>query len=90
MAVAPEPSATVRNTADGEEAHQGARRRHENSRFGAKTGLPIHAPMSRESCAEGIGFYERALAQLNSSKLGTRHGASRAGRVGAAPAHKPE
>jgi len=84
--VAPEPSATVRNTADGEEAHQGARRRHENSRFGAKTGLPI----PRESCAEGIGFYERALAQLNSSKLGTRHGASRAGRVGAAPAHKPE
>ena len=88
--MAPEPSATVRNTADGEEARQGARRRHENSRFGAKTGLPIHAPMSRESCAEGIGFYERALAQLNSSKLGTRHGASRAGRVGAAPAHKPE
>ena len=65
MAVAPEPSATVRNTADGEEAHQGARRRHENSRCGAKTGLPIHAPTSRESCAEGIDFYKRALAQLN-------------------------
>ena len=29
--MAPEPSAKVRNTADGEEAHQGARRRHENS-----------------------------------------------------------
>ena len=37
--VAPEPPATVRNTADGEEAHQGARRRHENSGFGAKPGL---------------------------------------------------
>ena len=60
--MAPEPSATVRNTADGEEAHHGARRRHENSGFGAKTGLPIHAPMSRESCAKGIGFYERAFA----------------------------
>ena len=45
--MAPEPPATVRNTADGEEAHQGARRRHENSRFSAKTGLPIHAAIPR-------------------------------------------
>jgi hypothetical protein len=45
--VAPEPSATLRNTADGEEAYQGARRRHENSEFGAKTGSPIHATIPR-------------------------------------------
>ena len=45
--VAPEPPATVRNTADGEEAHQGARRRHENSGFGAKPGLPIHTTIPR-------------------------------------------
>jgi hypothetical protein len=45
--VTPEPSATVRNTTDGEEAHQGVWRRHENSGFGAKTGLPIHATIPR-------------------------------------------
>ena len=43
----PAPSATVRNTADGEEAHQGVRRRHENSGFGAKTGLPIPTTIPR-------------------------------------------
>ena len=45
--MAPEPSAVFRTVADGEEAHQGARRRHENSEFGAKTGSPIHAMIPR-------------------------------------------
>ena len=45
--MAPEPSATVRNTADGEEAHRGVQRRHENSGFGAKPGLPIHTTIPR-------------------------------------------
>jgi len=40
--VAPEPSATVRNTADGEEAHQGARRR----------SAEMHPPLPRQSRAD--------------------------------------